>query len=124
TSTARTATGCASCAPSATCWASSARCSDMPFAIGIDFGTESARALIVETATGRVAGSATAAYVHGVIDERLPANGRPLGDEWALQHPLDWLDALAAAVRDAMAAAAVGAADVVGIGIDFTACTV
>jgi L-ribulokinase len=94
------------------------------FAIGIDFGTESARALLVDTATGRVAGSATAPYAHGVIDERLPGAETRLGDEWALQHPLDWLDALTTAVGGALEGSGVSPADVVGLGIDFTACTV
>lgn len=96
----------------------------MTYAIGIDFGTESARALLVETATGRVAGSATAAYAHGVIDQTLPGSSRSLGDEWALQHPLDWLEALTTAVRGAVTSSGVEAAEIVGIGIDFTACTV
>ena len=100
----------------------------MPLVIGIDFGTESARALVVDTRDGAVRGTGVSPYAHGVIDERLP--GAPaaaaLGAEWALQHPGDWLDALTAAVRQALRAAAAPApaADVVGLGIDFTSCTV
>lgn len=96
----------------------------MPYTLGIDYGTESARALLVDTATGKVAGSATAAYAHGVIDERLPGSEERLRDEWALQHPLDWLDALTTAVRGAVASSGVAAREIVGVGIDFTACTV
>jgi L-ribulokinase len=96
----------------------------MAAVIGIDFGTESARALVVEARDGRVLGTAASAYRHGVIDERLPSSGTPLGAEWALQHPGDWLDALAACVGDALASSRIAAQDVVGIGIDFTACTV
>lgn len=96
----------------------------MAIVVGIDFGTESARALVVETATGRVLGSAVSSYPHGVIDERLPGSGRALGAEWALQHPDDWLVSLEACVGDALRAAGTPAADVVGLGIDFTACTV
>lgn len=96
----------------------------MGIVVGIDFGTESARALVVDTGTGGVLGSATSPYRHGVIDERLPGSGRVLGPEWALQHPGDWLASLEACVADALRAAGVRPADVVGIGIDFTACTV
>ena len=95
----------------------------MALVVGIDFGTESARALVVEATDGRVLGSAVSAYRHGVIDERLPS-GRPLGAEWAVQHPGDWLESLAACVSEALRIADASASDVVGIGIDFTACTV
>ena len=96
----------------------------MTAVIGIDFGTESARALVVDATDGRVLGSGTSSYRHGVIDERLPSTGATLGAEWALQHPGDWLESLEACVRDALAAAQVAATDVIGLGIDFTACTV
>ncbi len=96
----------------------------MAYTLGIDFGTESARALVVEAGSGRVVGQASAPYAHGVIDERLPDTGERLGAEWALQHPADWLEALTTATREALAGAAVEAAAVVGLGIDFTACTV
>lgn len=96
----------------------------MSIVVGIDFGTESARALVVEATTGRVLGSASSPYPHGVIDERLPGSGRSLGAEWALQHPQDWLVSLEACVGEALRSSATPAVDVVGIGIDFTACTV
>ncbi len=96
----------------------------MAAVIGIDFGTESARALVVDARDGRVLGKAVHAYRHGVIDERLPSGGATLGAEWALQHPGDWLASLEACVRDALAAAGVAPDQVIGLGIDFTACTV
>ena len=96
----------------------------MPVVIGIDFGTESARAIVVDARDGRLLGNAVSAYRHGVIDERLPTTGAALGAEWALQHPGDWLESLQACVRDAVAAVGVAAADVIGVGVDFTSCTV
>jgi L-ribulokinase len=96
----------------------------MTAVIGIDFGTESARAVVVDTADGRVLGSGVSVYRHAVIDEQLPSSGATLGAEWALQHPGDWLEAIDASVRAAIAAAGTSSADIVGIGIDFTACTV
>lgn len=95
-----------------------------PCAIGLDFGTASVRAVVVETATGVQRGSAVKAYPHGVIDSRLPGSGRPLGADWALQDPQDYLDAMESAVRAAVAAAGVDPAAVVGVGVDFTSCTI
>ena len=93
------------------------------YTVGLDFGTESARALVVDVADGRVAGQAAHAYPHGVIDDALPAGGAKLPPDYALQHPGDWLDALAAATRGAVARAGIDPLDVIGIGVDFTSCT-
>ena len=92
------------------------------YAIGLDFGTLSVRALLVETATGRIVATAVSPYRHGVIDEKLP-HGGALGPDWALQHPQDWLDGLTAVTREVLTHVA-NPADVVGIGMDFTSCTV
>ena len=92
------------------------------YAIGVDFGTLSARALVVEIGSGRELGSATRDYPHAVLDERLP-DGTRLMPDWALQHPQDYLDCLSDTIPRALRAANVAPAEVVGIGIDFTACT-
>jgi L-ribulokinase len=92
-------------------------------AIGLDFGTESARAVLVDTGTGRVIAGSTAPYPHGVLDRALPDGGTRLPPDWALQHPADWLAAAETLLR-AMASAAGDPADVAAIGIDFTSCTV
>ncbi len=92
------------------------------YAIGVDFGTLSARALVVEIGTGRELGAATLAYPHQVMDECLPS-GKKLGADWALQHPQDYLDCLRETIPAALAQAGVAAEDVIGVGIDFTACT-
>ncbi len=98
------------------------------FTIGVDFGTLSARAVGVDVATGRVIGSRASEYEHGVVDDTLHTTGEPLPPDWALQVPQDYVDSMIAAVRGALADAAdaegVDPHDVVGIGTDFTACTV
>ena len=93
------------------------------YAVGIDFGTLSARALIVEMGTGREVGTAVMDYPHGVMDEHLP-DGTRLEPDWALQHPSDYLDCIRFTVPEAMKRAGVSAEDIVGVGIDCTTCTV
>jgi L-ribulokinase len=95
-----------------------------PCALGLDFGTASVRALVVETRTGRERGSAVAEYPHGVIDAALPGTGARLGHDWALQHPGDYLAGIERAVPAALKAAGVDADAIVGIGVDFTSSTV
>ena len=67
------------------------------FSLGLDYGTESVRAILVRIADGMVAGQAAAAYEHGVIDRQLPSSGEMLPPDYALQHPRDWLDSAGAA---------------------------
>ena len=92
--------------------------------LGVDFGTLSGRALVVRVSDGAELGSAVHAYSHGVIDEKLPATGAPLPPDWALQDPEDYRDVLRQAVPQAVREAGIDPAAVIGIGTDFTACTV
>ncbi|MFC3455360.1 ribulokinase [Amycolatopsis speibonae] len=94
-----------------------------PLVIGVDFGTLSGRAVVVRVRDGAELGSAVSEYPHGVIDRILPSTGRGLPPDWALQVPSDYVDVLRAAVPEAIRAADVDPADVIGIGTDFTACT-
>ncbi|HEX7010835.1 MAG TPA: ribulokinase [Phycisphaeraceae bacterium] len=93
-----------------------------PLALGLDFGTESVRALLV-TLAGQELGSAVVPYAHGQITRTLPGTGETLPPEFALQHPQDWLDASAQAVHAAMRQAGAHPQQVIGIGVDFTSCT-
>ena len=92
--------------------------------IGVDFGTLSARAVVVRAADGTELGTGIADYANGSIERALPGSGRQLPADWALQDPADWRTALGAAVRAAVRDAGVPVSSVVGIGTDFTACTV
>ncbi len=95
------------------------------YAVGVDFGTESGRALLVDAATGREVATAIYRYRNGVIDERLPEpdSDVELGPDWALQDPIDYIRTFQEAVPAVLREAGVDPAEVVGIGIDFTACT-
>ncbi|NLX70659.1 MAG: ribulokinase [Clostridiales bacterium] len=93
------------------------------YTIGIDFGTQSGRAVLVEADTGREVAASVKMYPHGVMDEYLPDGKTKLEPDWALQHPRDYLDVLAETVPAVLKDAGVSAHDVIGVGIDFTACT-
>ncbi len=95
-----------------------------PHVIGVDFGTLSGRAVVVRVRDGAELASAVHPYPHAVVERTLPATGEPLPPDWALQLPGDWLEVLRTAVPEALAASGVAPEDVVGIGTDFTACTV
>ncbi|MGW4489809.1 ribulokinase [Amycolatopsis sp. NPDC004368] len=92
--------------------------------IGVDFGTLSGRAVVVRVSDGAELGTAVYEYPHGVLDRTLPVTGAPLPPDWALQVPADYVGVLRNAVPAALRAAGADPADVVGLGTDFTACTV
>ena len=90
--------------------------------VGVDFGTLSGRAVVVRVADGAELGTAVPEYRHAVLTDALP-DGTALGHDWALQVSDDYRDVLRTAVPEALAAAGVDPSRVVGIGTDFTACT-
>jgi L-ribulokinase len=92
--------------------------------VGVDFGTLSARAVVVRASDGAELGSGLGEYAHGSIERTLPSTGKPLPPDWALQDPADWREALGTAIREALRDAGADPSAVVGIGTDFTACTV
>jgi len=93
------------------------------YALGIDFGTESGRAVLVDVATGEEVASYVHPYGDGVIDEVLPGTDIRLPPDFALQNPADYLETVRVAVPAVLREAGVDAGDVIGIGTDFTACT-
>lgn len=90
------------------------------YTIGLDFGTLSARAVLVDGRDGREVATAVFDYPHGVMDAALPS-GKALPLDWALQHPQDYLDALDYCVPTVLREGGVAAGEVAGIGVDFTA---
>ncbi|WP_329263591.1 ribulokinase [Streptomyces sp. NBC_01478] len=93
------------------------------YVIGVDYGTLSGRAVVVRVRDGAELATAEHPYTHAVLDRTLP-DGTPLPPDWALQVPSDYIDVLRIAVPEALARSGVRPDQVVGIGTDFTACTV
>lgn len=94
------------------------------YTIGVDYGTQSGRAVLVDVATGREVATAVKPYTHGVMDEYLPDGVTRLEHDWALQHPQDYLEVLELTIPAVVKEAGITADQVVGLGIDFTACTI
>ncbi|MFG2576733.1 ribulokinase [Streptomyces sp. NPDC048481] len=90
--------------------------------VGIDFGTLSGRAVVVRVRDGAELGTAEFAYPHAVLDRELP-DGTRLPPDWALQVPADYIDVLRHAVPEALTRSGVRPEQVIGVGTDFTACT-
>ncbi|MGI6665711.1 MAG: ribulokinase [Christensenellaceae bacterium] len=92
------------------------------YTIGIDFGTLSGRAVLVDVSNGKEICSSTYEYPHAVMDETLPS-GIKLGHDWALQHPQDYLEVLYHTIPALLKESGVLPTEVIGIGTDFTAST-
>ena len=93
------------------------------YTIGLDFGTLSGRAVLVSVSDGEEIGYREFSYPHAVMDGEIPT-GRKLKPESALQYPQDYLDALANTVPQLLSECGVDRRDVIGVGVDFTACTI
>lgn len=93
------------------------------FVVGLDFGTESARGLLLDIDTGAALASDREAYASGVMDTRL-ADGTALPADWALQDADDYLHAAERLLRRLSEAARERGGAIAGIGIDCTASTV
>ena len=92
------------------------------YTMGIDFGTLSARAVIIDAVSGEILASSVCEYKHGVIDKELPC-GKKLPPRTALQDGEDYRCALSSTARAAISDSGVCPEDICGIGIDFTGCT-
>ena len=85
------------------------------YIIGLDYGSESARGVLIDAVTGEQLGSHTHAYRHGIMTRALP-DGTKLARAWALQNAADYIEA----AEDILAT--LGRRNkVVSIGIGFTA---
>ncbi len=99
------------------------KCMVKKYSIGVDFGTLSGRAVLVDVSNGDEVATAVKEYTHGVMDEYLPDGKTKLGVDWALQHPKDYMEVFQFTIPELLKKTGVKPDQVVGVGIDFTACT-
>jgi len=93
------------------------------YSLGVDFGTGSVRAIIVDTRNGKEVGESVFPYPTGtqgvILDPSVP--------DLARQNPRDYLDGLEASIRgaieEALAVDGFDPARIVGIGVDTTGST-
>lgn len=89
------------------------------FALGVDYGTNSVRALIVNIDSGEEAGTGVWNYATGEAGVWLDAGDPHL----ARQHPRDYADGFLASVSQALSQSEVDPSDIIGIGVDTTGST-
>jgi len=94
------------------------------YTLGLDFGTLDGRAVLVDVKTGEELATAVYSYPDGVIDEVLPDSKTKLSPDWALQNPADYLGVLKCAILEVLKKSSVSPKDIIGIGVDFTSCTI
>lgn len=93
------------------------------YVFGFDFGTLSCRGVAIELESGILAATAEAHYKHGVISGYMHHKPIKLKAEWFLQDPDDWLESMSLVSHKMLDEAGILAEDVIGIGTDFTSCT-
>ena len=95
----------------------------MSYVIGMDYGSLSCRGILADVRDGHIVAEAEFSYPHGILTDALP-DGTPLRGSWCLQHPGDYLAALDHIIPKLLEESGVSAAQIIGIGVDFTASTV
>lgn len=93
------------------------------YTIGLDYGTLSGRGVLVRCRDGEILSSAVKEYEHGVMEQLLPDGVTELADAWCLQYPGDYLAVMEEVVPRILKESGVPKEDIIGIGIDFTSCT-
>lgn len=93
------------------------------YSIGLDFGTLSVRALLVDINDGTEIAQSVYEYPHACMETYIPT-GEPLPPAWSLQDPGDYLEGLITVVRGVMKEGKAFPEQIIGIGIDFTSATI
>ncbi|MBX5319959.1 MULTISPECIES: ribulokinase [Staphylococcus] len=94
----------------------------MTYGIGVDYGTGSGRAFLVNTDNGDIVAKYVKPYTHGTIERSL--NGTKLPQSFSLQNSNDYMEVLEEGIPAIIEESGVDASEIVGIGIDFTSSTV
>ena len=93
------------------------------YTIGLDYGTLSGRGVIARCSDGEILASAVKEYTHGVMDQTLPDGRTTLPPAWCLECPADYVEVLDTVIPELLKESHVAKEDIIGIGIDFTSCT-
>ena len=93
------------------------------YTIGLDFGTQSGRALLVRIRDGYEVAVSVLPYAHGVMTDSLPS-GKALPPDFALQHPGDYIEVLEHILTDVIKKAGVSPEQILGIGVATTSSTI
>ncbi len=94
----------------------------MTYSIGIDFGTGSGRAFLINTENGEIEAQYIRNYTHGTIEGEL--GGEKLPQNFALQNANDYMEIIETGIPTIIEKANISVSEIVGIGIDFTSSTV
>lgn len=92
------------------------------YSIGLDYGTESCRAALLDLQTAQIVSVVEQAYTHGVITEKL--YGTQLKNNLVIQNPNDYIDCMKNLIAQLVEEQQVEVNSIKAIGIDFTSCTV
>lgn len=93
------------------------------YAIGSDFGTQSIRSSLIDLDNGKEVYASIYEYKNGVIELNLPGSTKRLPLDSALQDPKDYEDGLVFTVNQIFTNTQIKKEDIIGLGIDFTSCT-
>lgn len=92
------------------------------YVIGLDYGTLSARAVLVSVGRGEVAAESIYPYPHGILNT-ISGGNEELPVDFALQEIDDYVEAMYETIRTVVKQSGCRAEDVIGIGIDATSST-
>lgn len=93
------------------------------YAIGTDFGTRSVRSELIDVNSGEEVCGSIYEYRDGVIDDHLPDSNLKLPYDSALQNPKDYEDGIIFTINEIINQTKINPTDIIGLGIDFTSCT-
>lgn len=93
------------------------------YVLGFDFGTLSCRGLLIDLADGEMKATAEHSYKSGVIAGEMKHKPIPLEKEWFLQDPDDWVESMGIVSKEMLSETGISPEDVIGVGTDFTSCT-
>ena len=91
----------------------------MAYTVGLDYGTNSVRCVIVDTSNGNEAGTSVFNYPTGDVGIILDPNDHNI----ARQNPADYIEGLEVTIKEAISLAKISPADIIGIGVDTTGST-